>query len=388
MARVYPVPSLCHTVGYTDPRFGASGLEAAYDRILAGRDPRSVWASWLAEMRGDKGQGADLLTTLDLRVQTAAARALGLRAGAVVVLDAANGEILALVSQPGFQDPPTAQSWAHDLARSDGPFVHRGLQGLYPPGSSFKIVTAAAALRGRSGRVRPGLSGANHHRQAADQGRAGIRARSGGSGPRAGRLVQCLFHPPGRASGRKSLIDQARAFGLGSAPPGDLKTAAGMLAGPAQRGRVGRDRHGAGAAPGEPVADGPGGRGGGQRRGNHAPALGQGGPVPTGAEGIGPRVWRRPLSAETAATLGRALEGAVRTGTGRQARAGTGISWEARPARPRRRAEGRTPGSWALPTERGRRLAIAVVVEHGGSGGAVAAPIAAAVWRAAGGETS
>ena len=147
MARVYPVPSLCHTVGYTDPRFGASGLEAAFDRTLAGRDPRSVWAAWLAEIRGSRGQGADLVTTLDLRIQAAASQALGQRTGAVVVLDAATGDVLALVSRPGFRNPPTVWSWEQDIARSNGPFINRGLSGLYPPGSSFKVITAAAALR-------------------------------------------------------------------------------------------------------------------------------------------------------------------------------------------------------------------------------------------------
>lgn len=388
MARVYPVPSLCHTVGYTDPRFGASGLEAAFDPILAGRDPRSVWASWLAEVRGDKGQGGDLLTTLDLRIQTAAARALGRQAGAVVVLDAANGDILALVSRPGYQDPPTVQSWQQDIARTDGPFVHRGLQGLYPPGSSFKIVMAAAALRDDLGGFTLDCQGQTtvgkrriKDAQVSGHGRVDL-ARA--------LAVSCNVYftrLAGRLGGR-TLIDRARAFGLGSAPPGDLGTAAGLLPDPRNEAELAETAIGQGRLLVSPlqmalvaaavVNDGVIMR----------PRLVQAVRYPSGAEEIGPRVWRRPLSAETAAVLRGALEGAVRTGTGRRALSGSGYTVGGKTGTAQ--APGGRSHAWfvGFAYRPGRRLAIAVVVEHAGSGGAVAAPIAAAVWRAAGGETS
>lgn len=388
MARIYPVPSLCHTAGYTDPRFGASGLEAAYDRALAGRDPRSVWASWLAEVRGGTGQGADLLTTLDMRVQAAAARALGRRAGAVVVLDAANGDILALVSQPGFHDPPTVRSWTQDLARADGPFVHRGLQGLYPPGSSFKIVTAAAALRADQGGFVLDCRGQTtigtrriKDAQASGHGRVDL-ARA--------LAVSCniYFTRLGARMGGGTLIDQARAFGLGSAPPNDLKTAAGKLPDPRNEAELAETAMGQGRLLVSPlqmalvaaavVNDGVLMR----------PRLIQAIRYLSGTEEMGPRIWRRPLSAEAAATLRRALEGAVRTGTGRRAISGAGYVVGGKTGTAQ--APGGRPHAWfvGFAHRPGRRLAIAVVVEHAGSGGAVAAPIAAAVWRAAGGETS
>ncbi len=388
MARVYPVPSLCHTVGYTDPRFGASGLEAAYDRVLAGRDPRSVWAAWLTELRGGRGRGADLVTTLDLRIQAAAAQALGGRAGAVVVLDAATGDILALVSRPGFQDPPTERSWERDIARTDGPFVNRGLQGLYPPGSAFKIVTAAAALRSGLGGFAFACRGQTTvgGRRIKDAGAAG----HGRVGLARALAVSCnvYFTRLGERLGGRVLIAQARAFGLGSAPPCDLGTAAGTLPDPRDAAELAETAMGQGRLLVSPlqmalVAAAVVNRGVIVR-----PRLVQAIRYPSGDEEIRPRVWRRPLAAGTAEALRRALEQAVREGTGWRAIAGRGYAVGGKTGTAQ--APGGRPHAWFVGFARrpGRRLAIAVVVEHAGSGGAVAAPIAAAVWRAAGGEKS
>lgn len=136
---------------------GMAGVERSYDTFLRGQS-------------GEKGievdavghevnvlhvqhpsPGSDVFLTLDLRVQKAAEEALGSEAGAVIAMDPRNGEILALVSHPSF-DPNllsrgvTPEEWEKILQDSHHPLTNRAVQGLYPPGSLFKIVVATSAL--------------------------------------------------------------------------------------------------------------------------------------------------------------------------------------------------------------------------------------------------
>jgi peptidoglycan glycosyltransferase len=90
--------------------------------------------------------GADLVLTIDVDVQRAAAAALGDRAGAVVALDPRTGEVLALVSQPTYDPGRLEAEWERIREDPSHPLVNRATSGLYPPGSTFKVVTAAAAV--------------------------------------------------------------------------------------------------------------------------------------------------------------------------------------------------------------------------------------------------
>ena len=199
---VYPVPSLCHTVGYTDPRFGASGLEAVYDSSLAGRDPRSVWASWLAELRGDRGQGADLLTTLDLRVQTAARGLWGGEPARWWFWMPPSGDVLALVSQPGFHDPADRPRAGQMISPGRMVLFSTGLAGALPARIVVQDRNGGGGAQRRPGRASPwtvrgkppSVGGKSRTRDG--------RSWSGWTRPGLGRLVQCLLYPPGRASGR------------------------------------------------------------------------------------------------------------------------------------------------------------------------------------------
>jgi len=384
MARVYSIPSLCHTVGYTDPRFGASGLEAVYDRALAGRDARSAWSVWLAEVRGRQGRGADLATTIDLRLQNAAWHALGPRPGSVVVLDAVTGDVLALVSQPGFRNPPTVKSWVQDRVRTDGPFLNRGLLGLYPPGSSFKIVIAAAALQSRLDGFAVDCGGRTMvaGRQLKDANGAG----HGSIGLERALTVSCniYFIKLAARLGAQALVHQARSFGLGSAPPCDLGAAAGSIPAPVNEVELAEAAIGQGRLLVSPmqmalVAAAVVNEGRIMR-----PRLVRAIRYQTGAEETKPRVWRQALGPEGAEELRHDLEQAVRLGTGsRAAVAGFAVGGKTGTAQ----VPGGRPHAWFVGFAHAgqRRLAIAVVVEHAGGGGAIAAPIAAAVWRAAAG---
>jgi peptidoglycan glycosyltransferase len=151
--RAYPYgAALAHAVGYASARYGTSGLERAFDRELsplaASSDPVSQLVALLSGPRTlGHPRGADVVTTIDVRTQEALYQGLsGYPRAAGVVLDPRTGEVLALASVPSF-DPAAIDAGFPTLLRSSGsPLLDRALDGLYPPGSTFKIFTAAAAL--------------------------------------------------------------------------------------------------------------------------------------------------------------------------------------------------------------------------------------------------
>ncbi len=145
-SRTYTDVSLAHVLGYIDPRYGSQGVELAFNSVLSG-DRQEGWAGALnAEFRRGRTAGDDVFLTIDPRVQAAAAKALGGRTGAVVALNPRNGEVLAMVSVPTY-DPGNLEEDGEALLRDPAsPLLNRATQGKYPPGSTFKVVTAAAAL--------------------------------------------------------------------------------------------------------------------------------------------------------------------------------------------------------------------------------------------------
>lgn len=144
--RVYRLPAAFHALGYFSTRFGAAGLEAAFHEHLSGVRAPSLGERLGARLLRTPRRGSDLVLTLDASVQMAAARALGEARGAVVALDPRSGAVLALYSSP-FVDPNNLErGLAAAQQADDGPLFNRALQARYPPGSTFKLVTATAAV--------------------------------------------------------------------------------------------------------------------------------------------------------------------------------------------------------------------------------------------------
>jgi len=151
--RAYPFgAALAHVVGYASARYGTAGLEAAYDPELtahpAGSDPVSQLEALFARRQPAAARrGATLITTIDPAVQQALYGALAAYPRAAgVALDPRSGEVLALASVPSF-DPAHIDASFGSLANDPAsPLLDRSLDGLYAPGSTFKIFTAAAAL--------------------------------------------------------------------------------------------------------------------------------------------------------------------------------------------------------------------------------------------------
>jgi penicillin-binding protein A len=149
--RVYPLGTLAaHAIGYDSPRYGTSGLEDAFDQALT---PRLVSADPIRQLLALFGgpqaspQGAEVITTLDVATQRELVDQLSRYPRAAgVVLDPHTGAVLALASVPGF-DPNRIDADFATLAHdTSSPLLDRSRLGLYPPGSTFKIITACDAL--------------------------------------------------------------------------------------------------------------------------------------------------------------------------------------------------------------------------------------------------
>jgi penicillin-binding protein A len=158
--RTYRDPAFSHVIGYASLRFGTTGIERAWDDILSGRADPNPLNDWLNDVLGRQPQPGDLTLTIDQRLQDFAAAQLGSDPGAVVALDPRTGAILAMTSTPTFDatpisgDPDTAAAPMERLQRQPGdPLVARDRQGHYTPGSIMKVLTASAGLD--SGAIRP-----------------------------------------------------------------------------------------------------------------------------------------------------------------------------------------------------------------------------------------
>jgi penicillin-binding protein 2 len=140
---------------------GQTGLERLHDEHLRGRDGGEqievdAYGRLIRVLdRREPVPGAHMWTTLDRRIQQAAEDALGARAGAIVVMDPRNGDVLALASHPAypverFSRPLDRETWLSLVEDPTRPLLNRAVQGIYPPGSLFKIILAAAGLQSQA----------------------------------------------------------------------------------------------------------------------------------------------------------------------------------------------------------------------------------------------
>ncbi|MDQ0985646.1 penicillin-binding protein 2 [Streptomyces sp. V2I9] len=146
-------PLWAPVTGYSSQAFDSSQLEKLEDGILTGNDDQLFFNRTLSMFTGEKKQGGNVVTTLNGDAQRAAFKGLGEKKGAVVALDPKTGAILALASTPSYDPSVFAGNSDKDAAArqkllrdKDKPMLNRALRETYPPGSTFKVVTAAAAL--------------------------------------------------------------------------------------------------------------------------------------------------------------------------------------------------------------------------------------------------
>lgn len=400
--RRYPVPAAAPVVGFQTWRYGAGGLagasygaggaEAAYDSALrgdVGRPAREVLASHLlARPR----VGSDIVLTIDAELQVEAYEALGDREGAVVVVDVADGAVRALVSRPTF-DPDSLDrdpALASDADRR--PLFNRATFGLYPPGSTWKTVTLAAALA--EGVASPSDRFADGETVEYFDGFP-VRCDNNPDGITEFDLAHAYayscnvtFARLGVALGRDRFAEWSARFGLGGAPPFPLGAAetslsqddaieapelasaafgqGEVLVTPLQMALVAAAVAGDGALP-TPylLADVPGVR---WRR--IADERGD---------------WRRAMSGSTAAEVRRIMVASVRDGWAGSAMIGRAADFDMGGKTGTAEVPGGAPHAWFIgfaPAER-PLVAVAVLVVNGGDGARVAAPIAGRVLERA-----
>lgn len=141
-----------HALGYVDIKYGITGLEKKYDKELMDTDIEDNIKS-LIKNKGKEQEkiGDNLKTTLDYDVQSKAYDLLGDNKGAVVALNPKTGEVLAIVSKPSFNPNNLQEIWQSINTDKNRPLLNRATAGLYPPGSTFKTVTAVSALENMPG---------------------------------------------------------------------------------------------------------------------------------------------------------------------------------------------------------------------------------------------
>jgi peptidoglycan glycosyltransferase len=150
-------PMYAPVTGYYSINYGAGGLERAEDDVLNGSDPR-LFVRRLSDMvTGRDPSGGNVRLTIDPAVQKAAYDLMTQKGytGAVVAMEPSTGRILAMVSTPSY-DPNklashTSKTWNADNKDPKKPMLNRAISETYPPGSTFKLVTAAAALEDGKG---------------------------------------------------------------------------------------------------------------------------------------------------------------------------------------------------------------------------------------------
>jgi penicillin-binding protein A len=147
-----------HLTGYYSYIYGSSGLELTQDEVLSGSDPRLFVNRVIDLVTSQEPQGGSVMLTVDRAAQRAAYQGLldlpGTAEGAVVALEPATGDVLAMASVPTYNPnrlashdfTATGKAWKQISSGPRDPMFNRATQGRYPPGSTFKLVTASAAL--------------------------------------------------------------------------------------------------------------------------------------------------------------------------------------------------------------------------------------------------
>lgn len=150
--RRYPSgPLFANVVGYSTQSRNRTGLEESYNDFLTGSNANldTVFRSTVDKLRGSTVTGNDLVLTLQPKLQSIARRALQGKCGAVVALEPSTGRVLAMVTNPTYNPNLIERRFAQatrTTAPCGAPLLNRATAGKYQPGSTFKILTASAAL--------------------------------------------------------------------------------------------------------------------------------------------------------------------------------------------------------------------------------------------------
>ena len=148
-SRSYPYKRLyAHIIGYNSDIYGKTLLEAQYNDTLLGINALGLIGNTVSLVTGEDKTGNNLILTIDHNLQALARELIGDKRGSIVAINPKTGEILAMVSTPDYNpnEKSLEDNWADISTNENSPLLPRAVVGLYPPGSTFKVVTAVAAI--------------------------------------------------------------------------------------------------------------------------------------------------------------------------------------------------------------------------------------------------
>ncbi len=402
--RTYPQgPLFAHVSGYYSYVYGRAQLEASQNKELTGQAGSLTMSQLTDQLLGGAKQGDAVVTTINAKLQQAAATALGSHKGAVVAIDPSNGDVLAMVSSPSY-DPTTISAhdpntdtvaWKQLISDPSQPLLNRAAAQAYPPGSTFKVITAAAAIQSGFG-ITTSYAPAQSFLPAQTNlpiGNFGNEVCGGAMTQAFTQSCNVYFARLATQLPQGALAKAARAFGFGEDPPIEIPSAASRLPSDAQlkspaftaQSAIGQFNVAATPLQMALVAAGIANQGKIMTPHLVKEVLDPKGNVVTQYQ---PSVWKTAVDPDVAATLTTLMEGVVASGTGTAAQIpGVKVAGKTGTAQ---NVTGQAPHAWFIsfaPADN-PKIAVAVLVENGGNlgseatGGKVSAPIAQQVLLA------
>ncbi len=396
--RRYPQGSLAsHAVGYYSTTYGRAGIESSMNDALTGQRVFRSFRDAIEAAAGLPVAGNDVWLTIDSRVQRAAEEALGGRRGAIVALDPATGKVLAMASSPAYDPGTVDDAWDQLSGGEAAPLYNRATQSLYPPGSTFKIVTLTGAIGAGVATPETVYPGPGR----LEIGGAPVTNYGGGSYADVDlrsatmRSINTVFAQLAVDLGASELVAQSNRFGFGTEPPIEVPARTSLMPVPGEMTEWETAWAGVGQPVGEHesppgpqvtalqmalVASGIANDGLVMRPHLVDRITDRAGRVITSTE---PRRWSNATDPATAATVSDIMVDTVRSGTGTRAQIpGVAVAGKTGTAETGR---GLDAHAWfiAFAPAEDPRIAIAVILEGAGTGGREAAPAARQVIEAA-----
>ena len=392
--RVYPAGDLApQLLGYSDPTYGQVGLEHSQNSYLTGTADEVELVNLFDTLMGKEKRGADVRLTINPKVQRTALgelQKLGKR-GAVVVLEVKTGAVVTMVSSPTYDPNQLDANWQQLNADPDSPLLNRATQGLYTPGSIFKMITTAAALesgaftpqsRFRDEKGTVDIYGFTVHNYRAEPfGEHNLQEAFSQS-------INTTFAQVGDQLGRDKLIEYMQKFGMYEKPPFDLPAGEILASGryedgellptgaPMDRAQVASMAFGQEQLQVTPLS-----------MALVAQSIANGGKMmkPYAVDSVAdysgtivkqakPEVWKTPIEPGTANELKEMMVKTVNEGTGQRTKTNK-VQMAAKTGTAE--VPGRGPNAWFVgfaPADN-PRYAIAVVVEDSDAGGGIAGPV-------------
>jgi penicillin-binding protein A len=220
--RVYPNGTIApQLIGYDSVQYGRSGIEAQLNDQLTGQSSDLGVQNWVDKLLGRRPKGASVKLTLVPAVQKVAQQELQGHKGAILVLDPKTGALIASASAPTYDPANLEEQWSRLSSDPSAPLLDRPMQGLYVPGSAFKVVTASAGLD--TGKVTPDTPFVDTGTYVVFGGKV---TNYGGEvfGPNNFTFaltasINTTFAKVGNLLGRKRLITAAQQYGFYQTPP-------------------------------------------------------------------------------------------------------------------------------------------------------------------------